>query len=89
MLTYSANLLTSLQFMLSYFANIKWAETPATSRHTRRLLRLLPSGPDRVHKLVLREDQSLHRFCSAQGYPRRQDGLFSIRPPIATLSINY
>lgn len=48
-----------------------------------------PFEYDRVHKLVLREDQSLHRFCSAQGYPRRQDGLFSIRPPIATLSINY
>src|SRR5471030_121234 len=30
---------------------------PATSRHTRRLLRLLPSGPDRVNKLVLRENQ--------------------------------
>jgi hypothetical protein len=30
---------------------------PATSRHTPRLLRLLPSGPDRVHKLVLRENQ--------------------------------
>jgi len=45
------------------FLVARWAETPATSRHTRRLLRLLPSGPDRVHKLVLREDQGLHRFC--------------------------
>lgn len=41
-------------------ATTKRVEAPATSRHTRRLLRLLPSGPDRVHKLVLREDQSLH-----------------------------
>lgn len=43
-------------------ATFIWVEAPATSRHTRRLLRLLPSRPDRVHKLVLREDQSLHRF---------------------------
>ncbi len=36
----------------------KWVEAlPATSRHTRRLLRLLPSGSDRVHKLALRENQ--------------------------------
>ncbi|KHS89951.1 hypothetical protein RC83_04475 [Pectobacterium brasiliense] len=34
---------------------------PATSRHTRLLLRLLPSGPDRIHRLVLRENrQGLH-----------------------------
>lgn len=32
--------------------------TPATSRHTSHSLRLLPSGPDRVHELLLREDQS-------------------------------
>ncbi len=32
--------------------------TPATSRHTSHTLRLLPSGPDRVHELLLREDQS-------------------------------
>lgn len=30
---------------------------PATSRHTRHLPWLLPSGPDRVNKLVLRENQ--------------------------------
>ncbi len=44
--------------------NHKRAEAPpATSRHTRHLLWLLPSGPDQVHKLVLREDQwSLHRL---------------------------
>lgn len=35
---------------------LNWVEAPpATSRHTRRLLRLLPSGPDRVHRVVLRE----------------------------------
>ncbi len=41
--------------------------TPATSRHTSHTLRLLPSGPDRVHELLLREDQSpiilLSRAC--------------------------
>jgi hypothetical protein len=42
------------------FSDIRRVEAPATSRHTRRLLRLLPSRPDRVHKLVLREDQGLH-----------------------------
>ncbi len=31
---------------------------PATSRHTSHTLRLLPSGPDRVHELLLREDQA-------------------------------
>ncbi len=45
----------------------KWVEAPATSRHTSHTLRLLPSGPDRVHELSLREDQGLHRFCSAKG----------------------
>lgn len=30
---------------------------PATSRHTRHLPWLLPSGSDRVNKLVLRENQ--------------------------------
>ena len=30
---------------------------PATSRHTRHLLWLLPSGPDLVNKLALRENQ--------------------------------
>ncbi|SHO56069.1 hypothetical protein VQ7734_01832 [Vibrio quintilis] len=46
----------------AYGSATNWAETPATSRHTRRLLWLLPSGPDQVHKLALREDQGLHRF---------------------------
>ncbi len=32
----------------------------ATSRHIHRLLRLLPSGSDRIHKLVLRENQQSH-----------------------------
>lgn len=59
---YAANLQRHLQFMQTYFANDKWAETPATSRHTSHSLRLLPSGPDRVHELLLREDQGLHRF---------------------------
>ncbi len=56
---------TGYAFIGTGFAfNNKWVETPpATSRHTHRLLRLLPSGPGRVHKLVLREDQwGLHRF---------------------------
>lgn len=30
---------------------------PAASRHTRPLLWLLPSGPDQVNKLALRENQ--------------------------------
>ncbi|UVK78157.1 MAG: hypothetical protein FKGGLIKP_00811 [Sodalis sp. Fse] len=29
----------------------------ATSHHTRRLLRLLPPRPDRIHKVALREHQ--------------------------------
>ncbi len=33
------------------------AVLPAASRHTRHTLWLLPSGPDQVHLLVLREDQ--------------------------------
>lgn len=37
----------------------KWWQTPATSRHMSHLVRLLPSGPDRVPKLSLRENQSL------------------------------
>lgn len=49
------------RIMQRYGADYKtldgWKPPPATSRHTRRLLRLLPSGPGRVHRLVLREDQ--------------------------------
>lgn len=41
-------------------ANIRKVEAPATSRHTRHSLWLLPSGSDQVHELVLREDQGLH-----------------------------
>lgn len=38
-----------------------WVVTPpATSRHMNRLLWLLPSGPDQVHKVSLREDQWSH-----------------------------
>jgi len=33
------------------------AAPPATSRHTSRPLWLLPSGPDQVHGLSLREDR--------------------------------
>lgn len=43
-------------FMLS--ATLYMGGAPATSRHTSHSLRLLPSGPDRVHELLLREDQS-------------------------------
>lgn len=39
----------------------RWVEAPATSRHTRHSLWLLPSGPDQIHELVLREDQGPHR----------------------------
>lgn len=46
------------------FKIIRWAEAPATSRHTHHPLWLLPSGSDQVHELVLREDQGLHRFLS-------------------------
>lgn len=64
MQTYSANMRRSLQFMRTYIAGFRRVEAPATSRHTSHSLRLLPSGPDRVHELLLREDQGLHRFCS-------------------------
>ena len=37
---------------------LKWVEAlPATSRHTRRLPWLLPSGPDLVNRVALRENQ--------------------------------
>ncbi len=36
------------------------AAPPATSRHTNPPLWLLPSGPDQVHGLSLREDQQGH-----------------------------
>lgn len=58
-----------------------WAEAPATSRHTRRPLWLLPSGPDQVHRLVLREDQGLHRFCVSALL--KVVGLLTIAPTIA------
>ena len=49
------------RIMQRYGADYKqadgWKLPPATSRHTRRPLRLLPSGSGRVHRLVLREDQ--------------------------------
>jgi len=43
--------------MRTYIAGFIKGGTPATSRHTSHTLRLLPSGPDRVHELLLREDQ--------------------------------
>lgn len=46
------------RFMVS---SARWVEAPATSRHTRHSLWLLPSGPDQIHELVLREDQGPHR----------------------------
>lgn len=62
-------------------------EAPATSRHTRHPLWLLPSGPDQVHELVLREDQGLHRaslVCT-----KEWEGLSSIDCFIASLIPSY
>lgn len=43
------------------------ATSPATSRHMRYKLWLLPSGPDQVNLLALREDQrSYHRELYSQ-----------------------
>lgn len=54
---------SSRRVITTYFTLERAEAPPATSRHTRHLLWLLPSGPDQVHKLVLREDQwSLHRL---------------------------
>ena len=36
------------------------ASPPATPRHTRPPLWLLPSGPDQIHGLLLRGDQQRH-----------------------------
>lgn len=52
----------AFNWTLYAFSDIRWAETPATSRHTHHPLWLLPSGSDQVHELVLREDQGPHRF---------------------------
>ena len=53
---------TYMQFMQTYGANDNKGEgmgaaPPATSRHMNPPLWLLPSGPDQVHGLSLREDQ--------------------------------
>lgn len=40
------------------FSDRRLGGDPATSRHTSHPLRLLPSGSDRVHELLLREDQA-------------------------------
>lgn len=49
-------------------ARARWVEAPkATSRHTRRLVELLPSGPDSVTKLVLREHlRGLHCWMGSK-----------------------
>ena len=53
-----------------------WVATPpATSRHTSRLLRLLPSGPDRVHKVSLREDQWSHHCVCPNDSTDTQQGI--------------
>lgn len=44
---------------LLHSQRILGGKSPATSAHMSLLLRLLPSGPDRVHKISLREDQRL------------------------------
>ncbi len=57
---------------------------PATSRHTSHSLRLLPSGPDRVHELLLREDQaSIVHLCF-----QRVRGLSGITAAIASPTHN-
>lgn len=68
--------------MLTYFARISWVEAPATSRHTHHPLWLLPSGPDQVHELVLREDQGPH--SSLQLVAEEWEGLSGIPIFIAT-----
>lgn len=47
------------------------AAPPATSRHMNRLLWLLPSGPDQVHKVSLREDQWSHHSDGPNELGRR------------------
>ncbi len=73
--------------MLTYFEDIRWVEAPATSRHTRHPLWLLPSGPDQVHELVLREDQGLHRASLVCA--KEWEGLSSIDCFIASLNPSY
>ena len=41
----------------SYILELLMGTFPAKSRHTRRLLWLLPSGPDLVNRVALRENQ--------------------------------
>ncbi len=44
-----------------YRGGIYWVATQsATLRHMSRLLRLLPSGPGRVHRVSLRRDRKGH-----------------------------
>jgi len=59
-------------------------EAPATSRHTRHSLWLLPSGPDQVYELVLREDQGPHRASLVRA--KEWKGLSSIDFIIASLN---
>ncbi len=62
----------------------RWVEAPATSRHTRHSLWLLPSGPDQVYELVLREDQGPHRASLVR--TKEWEGLSSIDCSIASLN---
>ncbi len=41
---------------------IWWRPVPATPRHTSPLLRLLPSGPDRIHSFSLRGTDTGHHY---------------------------
>jgi len=56
---------------------------PATLRHTNPPLRLLPSGPDRVHGLSLRRHQQDHHRAQSGGWSRlRWDrGVYHRRNP--------
>ncbi len=59
-------------------ATAKWVKAPATSRHTSRPPWLLPSGPDQVNEVLLREDQGLHRGLESDSQ-EREDYLLSPR----------
>ncbi len=54
------------------------AAPPATSRHTKPPLWLLPSGPDQVHGLSLREDQQSHPNVALRPVSSRQARSISI-----------
>ncbi len=56
--------------------------TPATSRHMHQLLPLLPSGPDGVHNLALREDR-----CGTRS--RRQHAEYIMTINVKTVYTKY